>query len=172
MPRLPPMTIIVLLISAALKFPRPTSLKPKFCVYSSAAVLLEHVANLYRRAALALAFIGSFHEGEEFDGFLRGYRSNAGLEKLDDFTNQRRVIATGFLLGDAFGPKDHNSIRRRPFAQGVQSPHPAAGPDTRDDIRIRSAGTHHGFTAGAEDSEQRLGRMHSIPKEVGMMRLV
>src|SRR3546814_7591935 len=44
----------------------------------STAVLLEHVANLHRRAALAFAFVGRLHESEEFEG--RSEESRVGKE--------------------------------------------------------------------------------------------
>src|SRR5690606_22778833 len=47
----------------------------------------------HRSAVLAFALICCFHEGEQFDGFLRGDGRLAGAEELADLDDERSITA-------------------------------------------------------------------------------
>src|SRR5438445_3357443 len=71
----------------------------------------HHLADLHGRAALAAAFLGCLHKGENLNGFLGCHWCYACLEELHDFKDQWPIPAE----------RTDRRLTLLPFGQAVES---------------------------------------------------
>lgn len=128
--------------------------------------LREHIGQRDRLAALAEAFVGGFHEGEDLDrlGFAHGW--GAGAEEGAD-------LAAEGLVADGFGSLAHTGAAEDECAELRLALHDAAigadaavFPHAGDLIGDGTFGARNGLAAGAHEREERLDAVDGVEEEV------
>ena len=117
-------------------------------------------------AAAAFAFVGGFHEGEEFEGFSGVDGRFGGLEEFDDFCDEWGVAVEGTDGCFAGGAGGFAAVGGA-FAEDAGA---AAGPRAADlDFAVGRGGAGDGLAAGAHDGEEGFAAVDPVPEEVGVV---
>jgi hypothetical protein len=128
----------------------------------------HHISNPHRGAALALAFVGRFHERHDLDRLFGADRRLARPKELGDLHQQRAVASSaasrqgGDRVRAESGPArlDLAAAERAERAQAVSLP------AAYDDVELIPGNTTHRFAACSHASKQRLNSVNAIPEQV------
>src|SRR5262245_20545887 len=115
----------------------------------------QHALKRHRLAALALAFVGGFHESVDFERFLFGHGHFSRAEEADDLDHQRTIPLVRADLLDAVRAEGRAAVVGLAAPLGGADPAEGADaaslPDSGCQVDARSTEAAHQFTAGTHD---------------------
>src|SRR2546421_5181150 len=96
----------------------------------------EHTSQRHRRAALALAFVGAFHEGENLDCLLGTHRRFAGSEKAANLSAEFLVASFPAGLNNAFAAEGYRPEVRLVLSNSAIGANAPILPDAGDEVGV------------------------------------
>src|SRR5206468_3490378 len=113
---------------------RQLGLKFLLCFVCFGAGLGHDVFDLYGLAALALRFVGGFHEGHQFDRLFGGNGGLFGFEEFGDLIGEGLVAFEADLGADALGAEDDDAVVVFAGAEASEGADAVVVPDAGDEL--------------------------------------
>src|SRR5205823_6174527 len=128
--------------------------------------LREHTGHRHRRAALTLAFVRGFHEGENLNRFLDVDRGFAGFEEAANLSAEFLIASFTAGLNDAFAAESDRAEFSFVLANPAIGADAPVLPEAGDEVGVFGLNARDRFATGAHQRVQRFNAVDAVEEHV------